>query len=180
MNTTVCVTHLIIGWAESGCNEVLWILKLLHSHSITFLSESAPCWYNWSLAARPRPALLVWKRWTCVLERFLCVFVKFALQGRDGTSNLLIFHTDSSLLLNVSVDCLSQTPEEEEVCSNSGCNNVTTIIYSTRDSSSTLSRLFLFFILTSWTIEDFLPTSVAKTQRFPLHLKVDLRGCELN
>lgn len=38
--------------------------------------------------------------------------------------------------------------------------------------SSTLSRLLLF-ILTTWTKEDSLLTSVAKSQRFSLHLKFD-------
>lgn len=36
------------------------------------------------------------------------MFVKFALQADTGLYNLLILHTYSSLLLNVSVDCLSQ------------------------------------------------------------------------
>lgn len=112
MNTAVCAAHLIIAWAENGCNEVLWILKLLHSHHIAFLSESALCWYNWSLAARPHPPLLVWKRGELVFwSIFSACFWNLHYKAEMGLYNLLKLHTHthSSLLLNVSVDCLSQT-----------------------------------------------------------------------
>lgn len=67
----------------------------------------------------PGPPLLVWKRVELVFWSIFSVFVKFALQADTGLYNLLILHTYSSLLLNVSV-----------FWSNTGCNSITTVIYS--------------------------------------------------
>lgn len=70
----------------------------LPSHSIAFLSESALCWHNWSLVARPRPLRLVWKRGELGFWSILTVCL-WNLQVRHRPSySVLIWHTRGRLL----------------------------------------------------------------------------------
>lgn len=95
--------HLIIACSVSACDGHWTYFLLTFPQHYIFIRIRGPCWYNWSLVARLRPLLLVWKRGELVFRSiFICVLVTFASQTQ-AFYRLLILHTYDRLLLNVSV-----------------------------------------------------------------------------